>query len=151
NCSRSWSVHRPRVRCTTARHGSAFSPPTAGWRTRMVPVLTSATSRSAGFTTRSSARGRSSSIAMSMWWWARRLPPAFRLGANLVRNQGLGGTVGFVSGFRRAGKRDKRCVEVLLDAAVAGDELAVQRAVHHGASVSLGDTPITIGELVDEL
>ena len=81
----------------------------------------------------------------------KSLPPAGRLGASLIRNQGLGGTAGFLSGFRRAGKRHKQRAENLMNAAVAGDQMAVRRAVR-GAAVSLGeDTPLAIGDLVDRL
>ncbi len=83
---------------------------------------------------------------------AKSLPPSFRLVANLIRNQGLGGTAGFLAGFRRVGKRKRRCVETLLDAAVAGDQVTVRRVMRRGAAVSLGeDTPVAIGELVDRL
>jgi len=83
---------------------------------------------------------------------AKSLPPSLRLSANLLRNQGLGGTIGFLAGFRRAGKRERRCVETLLDAAVVGDQMAARRVLRRGAAVSLGeDTPVAIGEFVDRL
>ena len=83
---------------------------------------------------------------------AKSLPVSLRLAAELIRNQGLGGTAGFLAGFRRPGRRRRRRVEAFLDAAVAGDQLAARRAVRDGAAVSLGeDTPVAVGELVDRL
>jgi hypothetical protein len=83
---------------------------------------------------------------------AKSLPPSLRLGANLIRNQGLGGTAGFAAGFRRSGRQEKRCVRRLLDAAAAGDQIAARRALGQGASVSLGeDSPVAVGELVERL
>jgi transport factor 2 (NTF2)-like protein len=83
---------------------------------------------------------------------AKSLPPSLRLAANLLRNQGLAGTAGFVAGFRRPGERDKRCVRSYLDAAVAGDELAARRAAGHDATVCIGEgSPVAMGELVDRL
>ncbi len=37
---------------------------------------------------------------------AKSLPVCLRLGAELIRNQGLSGTAGFVAGFRRPGRRE---------------------------------------------
>ena len=83
---------------------------------------------------------------------AKSLPPSIRLGAGLIRNQGLSGTAGFLAGFRRPGKRQKHYAESFLDAAVSGDEMAARRALGQGAVISLGeDTPLAAGELVDRL
>jgi hypothetical protein len=83
---------------------------------------------------------------------AKSLPVSLRLGGELLRNQGLGGTAGFASGFRRPGRRQKRCVEAFLDAAVAGDEMTVRRALSRGAAVSFGEKePIAAGEFVDSV
>lgn len=83
---------------------------------------------------------------------AKSLPVSLRMGRALLRNQGLGGTAGFVAGVRRPGRRAKRCVETFLDAATAGDEMTARRAISHGAAVSLGEeTPLAVGELVDRL
>jgi hypothetical protein len=80
---------------------------------------------------------------------AKSLPPSLRMCANLLRNQGLTGTVGFVAGFRRPGRREKRCVRTFLDAAVAGDQMAARRVAGHGAGVYLGeDSSVSMGELV---
>jgi Nuclear transport factor 2 (NTF2) domain len=75
---------------------------------------------------------------------AKSLPVALRFGGDLIRNQGLGGTAGFLAGFRRPGRHEKRCVEAFLSAAVAGDQLAVRRILADGAAPS-------VGELVDQL
>ncbi len=83
---------------------------------------------------------------------AKALPVSLRLAGELLRNQGVGGTAGFVSAFRRPGRRQKRCVEAFLDAAVAGDEVSARRALSRGAVVSLGEeTAITVGDLVDRV
>jgi len=83
---------------------------------------------------------------------ARSLPVSARLAAELLRNQGLSGTAGFVSGFVRPGRRQRRRVAALLDAAVAGDHVGVRRALSHGASVTHGeDVPLAAGDLVDRL
>jgi hypothetical protein len=75
---------------------------------------------------------------------AKSLPVALRLGGELIRNQGLGGTAGFLAAFRRAGRHEKRCVEAFLSAAVSGDQLGVRRMLADGAVSS-------VGELVDQL
>jgi Nuclear transport factor 2 (NTF2) domain len=83
---------------------------------------------------------------------AKSLPASLRLSANLLRNQGLAGTAGFFAGFRRPGRRDKRCVQTFLDAAVAGDQMAARRAAGHSVAVGLGeDSSVLMGELVDLL
>ena len=89
-------------------------------------------------------------VAQMLRHGAKSLPVSLRLGAELLRNQGFGGTAGFVAGFRRPGRRQKRCVETFLDACVAGDELAARRELSRGAIVSVGDeAPIALGEFVD--
>ncbi len=83
---------------------------------------------------------------------AKSLPVSIRLGAGLIRNQGLSGTAGFLAGFLRPGRRQRRRVETFLDAAAAGDEMATRRALSRGAIVGLGDgTPIPVGDLVDRM
>jgi hypothetical protein len=80
------------------------------------------------------------------------LPPSLRLVRELLANQGVAGSVGYLKGFRRPGGRARRRVATLLDAAVAGDQLSARRAVSHGAVVSLGeDTPIALGQFVDSI
>ena len=82
----------------------------------------------------------------------RSLPVSLRLGAQLLRNQGLGGTAGFLSGFRRPARRQKRCVASFLDACVAGDELAARRVLSRVAAVTLGeDDPMAVDEFVDAM
>ena len=89
-------------------------------------------------------------VAQMLRHGAKSLPVSLRLGGELLRNQGIGGTAGFVSGFRRPGRRQKRCVETFLDACVSGDDLAARRALSRGAVVSVGDeTAIALGEFVD--
>jgi hypothetical protein len=83
---------------------------------------------------------------------AGSLPVSLRLGRKLLRNQGISGTAGFAAGFRRPGRRQKRCVAAFLDAAVAGNEMAARRALRRGGAVSVGEeNPIAVGEFVDRL
>jgi hypothetical protein len=73
---------------------------------------------------------------------AKSLPVSARLAGALLRNQGLGGTAGFLAAFRRPGRAEKRCVETFLGAATSGDELAARRLLADGAAV---------GDVVDRL
>ncbi|MBS9535008.1 nuclear transport factor 2 family protein [Mycobacterium sp. M1] len=52
---------------------------------------------------------------------AHALPASGQLVGALLRNQRLGGSIGFAAGFRRAGARHKRTVEAFVDALAAGD------------------------------
>ena len=82
----------------------------------------------------------------------KSLPPSLRLVRGLLRNQGIGGSVGYLNGFRRPGRRARRRVAALLDAAAAGDQLAARRAMSDGAVVSLGeDAPIAVGRFVESV
>ena len=77
-------------------------------------------------------------VAQMLRQGAKSLPVSLRLGGELLRNQGLRGTAGFVSGFRRPG--------------ITGDEMAVRRALSRGAAVSFGEeTPIAVGEFIDRV
>lgn len=90
-------------------------------------------------------------VAQMLRKGAKALPVSLRLGGELLRNQGLGGTAGFVSGFRRPGRRAKRLAETFLDAGVAGDQVGARRILT-GAALSLGDEiPMAFGELVDRM
>jgi hypothetical protein len=91
-------------------------------------------------------------VAQMLRRGCKALPVSARLGAELLRNQGLGGTAGFISGFRRPSRRQKRCVEAFLDAAVTGDEVSSRRTMSGGASVSVGEqTAISVGQFVDRV
>ncbi|OBK74096.1 ketosteroid isomerase family protein [Mycobacterium sp. 1274761.0] len=91
-------------------------------------------------------------VAQMLRQGGKSLPVAVQLAGELLRNQGIGGTAGFAAGFRRPGRRDKRRFAEFLDAAIAGDQLAVRRAIGRGADVSLGeDQPIAVGDFVDSL
>ena len=52
---------------------------------------------------------------------AKALPASLRLSAGLLRNQRLGGTAGFLSGFRGARRRGRRLVEAALEDGRLGD------------------------------
>jgi hypothetical protein len=82
----------------------------------------------------------------------KSLPPSLRLVRELLRNQGIDGSVGYLKGFRRPGRRARQQVATLLDAAVAGDQLSARRALSDGALVSRGeDAPFALGQFVDSL
>ncbi|MFV0495040.1 nuclear transport factor 2 family protein [Mycobacterium sp.] len=67
------------------------------------------------------------------------LQPGAGLVKGLLGNQGPGGTIGFMTGFRRAGKRHKKLVETFLHAAVRDDQSTVG-ALSVAAPMTLGDT-----------
>jgi hypothetical protein len=83
---------------------------------------------------------------------SRAVPPALQLSRGLLTNQGLLGTAGFLTGFRRLGQRHKKLVATFLDAVARGDRPAASRALSPGAAMTLGDDqPIALAELVDRL
>ncbi|MDR3661649.1 MAG: nuclear transport factor 2 family protein [Mycobacterium sp.] len=74
------------------------------------------------------------------------------LSAALLRNQGAGGAVGFLSGMRTGGHRARRLVAALLADAAMGDTLAVKRRLSEPAQITRGDeNRLSVSELVDEL
>ncbi|QLL05413.1 nuclear transport factor 2 family protein [Mycobacterium vicinigordonae] len=82
----------------------------------------------------------------------RALTPGLALAKGLLGNQGPRGTVGFMTGFRRAGTRHKKLAEGFLRAVRAGDTAAVLRALSPGAPVTLGDDdPLDAGELIEQI
>ncbi|WAC93745.1 ketosteroid isomerase family protein [Mycobacterium sp. Aquia_213] len=83
---------------------------------------------------------------------AQALSPALALSRDLLGNQGLSGTAGFMSGFRRAGARQKRLVQTFLGAVSRGDTLAAAHALSPSATITLGETdPLDIAEFAAEL
>lgn len=82
----------------------------------------------------------------------RAISPALQLSRDLLGNQGLRGTAGFASGFRRVGARPKKVVETFLDAVARADKSAVAHALSPTATTTLGDTdPLDVAELVEQL
>jgi hypothetical protein len=80
------------------------------------------------------------------------VPAGLSLSRGLLMNQRLGGTVGFMSGFRGVGARGKRHLTAFLDDACAGDEVAVRRRLSDGALITLGDDDrLATSELVSRL
>lgn len=65
-------------------------------------------------------------------------PAGLALGRALLANQGLSGTLGFLRGLARAGRRERAVLGRLLRALNGGDELATRRLLA-GAAVSRGD------------
>jgi hypothetical protein len=83
---------------------------------------------------------------------SRAISPALQLSRDLLGNQGLRGTAGFASGFRRVGARHKKVVETFLDAVARADESAVAHALSRTATTTLGDTDsLDVAELVEQL
>ncbi|HKV18533.1 MAG TPA: ketosteroid isomerase family protein [Mycobacterium sp.] len=68
----------------------------------------------------------------------KSLPPSLRLVRELLRNQGLGGTAGYLRALKRPGKRAKQTVGRCLDVAVAGNQVLARKL--------LRDSVITLGE-----
>ncbi|MCV7074656.1 nuclear transport factor 2 family protein [Mycobacterium szulgai] len=82
----------------------------------------------------------------------RAAAPALQLSRGLLGNQGVGGTAGFVTGFRRAGARHKKLVETFLRAVVRGDKAAAMGTLSATAAITLGDDdPLDMAELVEQL
>lgn len=80
------------------------------------------------------------------------MSPALQLSRGLLGNQGLRGTAGFMTGFRRVGARHKMLVEVFLGAIVRRDKSAALRALSPTATITLGDNdPLDLAELVEQL
>ena len=83
---------------------------------------------------------------------SRAVSPAVQLSRGLLGNQGLRGTAGFMTGFRRVSARHKRLVAAFLGA-VAGGELGAARGMLSAtATITLGDSdPLDLAELVERL
>ena len=67
------------------------------------------------------------------------VPAGLQLSKLLLTNQGLGGTLGFLSGFRGIGGGAKGVVARFLDAACAGDEVGMRRRLAGQVGISSGD------------
>ena len=82
----------------------------------------------------------------------RSVPAGLSLSRGLVTNQGLLGTLGFLSGFRGAGSKGKRRFSEFLTDAIAGDEVAVRRRLTKKARITTGDdVPLSTSELLARL
>src|SRR5262245_55970236 len=82
----------------------------------------------------------------------RAVPASLQLSKLLMRNQGLVGTLGFLSGFRGLGSGSKGVVERFLDAACAGDEVGMRRRLAGQARISSGDDlQLSAGDLLKHL
>jgi hypothetical protein len=68
----------------------------------------------------------------------KALPASLRLSSGLLRNQRLGGTTGFLLGFRGSGRRGKRLVED----ALADGRLGDARNRHWHKVIAAGDTVV---------
>jgi hypothetical protein len=69
----------------------------------------------------------------------RAVPAGAELSKALLANQGLAGTLGFLSGFRGIGTGSKGLVARFLDAACAGDEVGMRRRLTGQLRVTSGD------------
>ena len=78
--------------------------------------------------------------------------PALQLTRGLLGNQGLRGTAGFLTGFRRVGERHKKLVRTFLAAAAQRDERAALRTLSSTAAMTLGDHDrLDLAELAEQL
>ena len=83
---------------------------------------------------------------------SRAISPALHLSRGLLANQGLTGTAGFMTGFRRVGARHKKLVEKFLHAVTRGHRFVAPHALSSTATITLGDNdPLDIAELVVQL
>ncbi len=79
------------------------------------------------------------------------VPAGIALGRNMFTNQGLAGTLGFLSGFRGLGSRGKGLFARFLDEICGGDEVGVRRFATD-IPITVGDTePLTPSDLVKHL
>ena len=77
------------------------------------------------------------------------MSPALQLSRGLLGNQGLRGTVGFMTGFRRAGARHKKLVQAFISAVAKGDKSAALDSLSSTATITLGDNDVLdVAELV---
>ena len=83
---------------------------------------------------------------------SRAVPPALQLSRGLLANQGLRGTAGFMTGFRRVGARHRKLVDTFLHAVARGDKSTATHALSLTATITLGDNdPLDLAELVEQL
>lgn len=83
---------------------------------------------------------------------SRAALPAVQLSRGLLVNQGLRGTAGFASGFRRAGSRHKALVKSFLDAAIRGDKRAADETLSATATITSGEKDaLELAELCAQL
>ena len=82
----------------------------------------------------------------------RSVPAGLKLSKAMLLNQGFGGTLGFLNGFRGVGREGKlRFGEFLADAQ-AGNEVAVRRWLTRKATITTGDgRSLTATELLTRL
>lgn len=79
----------------------------------------------------------------------RSVPAGLLLSKGLLTNQGFLGTLGFLSGFRGAGPNGKQRFSRFVSAALAGDEIAVRRALTKKARITAGDeVPLSTSEFL---
>jgi hypothetical protein len=83
---------------------------------------------------------------------AGAIPASLRLSVALARNQGIGGTAGFVSGFHGVGRHGKNLVADALAAGQLGDLVLGDKTVASGSTVAARvTTPSGRGVLFAEL
>jgi hypothetical protein len=83
---------------------------------------------------------------------SRAVSPGLQLSRELLANQGIRGTAGFMAAFRRVGERHKKLVETFVGALARGDRFAAADALSSTAAITLGDNdPLEIAELAEQL
>ncbi|MCB0948639.1 MAG: nuclear transport factor 2 family protein [Mycobacterium sp.] len=79
------------------------------------------------------------------------VPAGIALGRSMFTNQGLSGSLGFLSGFRGLGTGGRGVFARFLDDACSGDEVGIRRFAAE-IPITLGDTdPLTTSDLVKQL
>ncbi|GBE66687.1 hypothetical protein MFM001_31490 [Mycobacterium sp. MFM001] len=80
------------------------------------------------------------------------VPAGLQLSQALLANQRLRGTLGFATGFRRAGSRHKQLAGIFLDAVASGDKFAALRTLSPTATMTFGDDEdVDVTDLIDRL
>jgi hypothetical protein len=83
---------------------------------------------------------------------SRAVSPGLQLSRDLLANQGIRGTAGFMAALRRVGERHKKLVSTFVDALARGDKSTALRTLSSTAPITLGDNdPLDIAELAEQL
>lgn len=83
---------------------------------------------------------------------AASLPAGIGLSQALLRNQGLAGAAGFVTGFRRPSSRGKKPVQAFLEALTTGSTATARALLSPSATVTYGDdTAVDLADLGAQL
>lgn len=79
------------------------------------------------------------------------VPVGVSLGRSMFANQGIGGSVGFLRGFRGSGGAGKRVFARFLDDACGGDEVGMRRLLSDAPVTLVDGDPLTSSDVVGYL